>query len=198
MDNDPDTSPKIAQRLHGDPDPQTQVERMIRVDHAGEYGAARIYEGQLAVLGNRPVGDAIRAMAEQEQRHLDTFDRMVVDRRVRPTALSPVWHVAGYALGVATAVMGERAAMACTVAVEEVIEEHYARQSEQLGDDEAELRDVIDEFRRDEIEHKTIGLDHIAGDNNVDVGAEPAGAYPALSQAIKSGSRLAIWLSTRV
>ena len=113
---------------------------------------------------------------------------------MRPTALSPLWHVAGYALGVATAAMGERAAMACTVAVEEVIEEHYARQSERLGEGEAELREVIDEFRRDEIEHKEIGLDHIgaAGDE------EGVVAYPVLSQAIKSGSRLAIWLSTRL
>ncbi|MDH3738734.1 MAG: demethoxyubiquinone hydroxylase family protein [Alphaproteobacteria bacterium] len=194
MEKDSERSRTIADRLHGDPDPQTQVERMIRVDHAGEYGAARIYEGQLAVLGDRPVGDAIRAMAEQEQRHLDTFDKLVVDRRVRPTALSPVWHVAGYALGVATAMMGERAAMACTVAVEEVIEEHYARQSERLGEDEAELRGVIDEFRRDEIEHKEIGLEHIVAEGDDD----PAGAYPVLSQAIKSGSRLAIWLSTRL
>jgi ubiquinone biosynthesis monooxygenase Coq7 len=185
---------RIAQRLHGDPDPQTQIERMIRVDHAGEYGAARIYAGQLAVLGERPVGEAIRAMAEQEQRHLDTFDRLVVERRVRPTALSPVWHVAGYALGVVTAAMGERAAMACTVAVEDVIETHYARQSEQLGEDEAELREVIDEFRRDEIEHKEIGLDHIGATG----AADPAAAFPVLSQAIKSGSRLAIWLSTRL
>ncbi len=192
MDTDEkEDRPHLAgQRLHGDPDPQTDVERMIRVDHAGEYGAARIYEGQLAVLGKRPVGEQIRAMADQEQRHLETFDRMVVERRVRPTALSPVWHVAGYALGIATAMMGERAAMACTVAVEEVIEEHYARQSERLGDDEAELRDVIDEFRRDEIEHKEIGRDHIGGD-------AAATAYPVMSQAIRSGSRLAIWLSTR-
>ena len=190
----PSRPERITQRLHGDPDPQTQIERMIRVDHAGEYGAARIYAGQLAVLGERPVGEAIRAMAEQEQRHLDTFDRLVVERRVRPTALSPVWHVAGYALGVATAAMGERAAMACTVAVEEVIEAHYARQSEQLGEDEVDLREVIDEFRRDEIEHKEIGLDHIGA-----AGAgDPAAAYPVLSQAIKSGSRLAIWLSTRL
>ncbi len=188
-----ETPARIAQRLHGDPDPQTQIEQMIRVDHAGEYGAARIYEGQLAVLGDRPVGEQIRAMAEQEQRHLDTFDRLVVERRVRPTALSPVWHVAGYALGVATAMMGERAAMACTVAVEEVIEEHYARQSDQLGEGEAELREVIDEFRRDEIEHREIGLDHIGGGD-----VEGATAYPVLSQAIKSGSRLAIWLSTRL
>jgi ubiquinone biosynthesis monooxygenase Coq7 len=198
MEKDSDTPRQITNRLHGDPDPQTQIERMIRVDHAGEYGAARIYEGQLAVLGKSPVGDTIRNMAEQEQRHLETFDRMVVDRRVRPTALTPVWHVAGYALGVATAMMGERAAMACTVAVEEVIEEHYARQSEQLGEDESELRDVIDEFRRDEIEHKNIGLEHISGEDNVDMGEAPAGAYLVLSQAIKTGSRLAIWLSTRV
>lgn len=198
MEKDSDTPRQITNRLHGDPDPETQIERMIRVDHAGEYGAARIYEGQLAVLGDSPVGDTIRAMAEQEQRHLETFDRMVVDRRVRPTALTPVWHVAGYALGMATAMMGERAAMACTVAVEEVIEEHYARQSEQLGEDESELRDVIDEFRRDEIEHKNIGLEHISGEDGVHMGDEPAGAYPVLSQAIKTGSRLAIWLSTRV
>ncbi len=187
--------PRLAgQRLHGDPDPETLVARMIRVDHAGEYGAARIYAGQLAVLGKRPVGAAIRAMAEQEQRHLDAFDRLVVERRVRPTALSPVWHAAGYALGVASALMGERAAMACTVAVEEVIEQHYAGQSAQLGDDEAALRQTIDEFRRDEIEHKEIGLDHIGAGR----GGDPAAAYPLLSHAIKSGSRLAIWLSTRL
>lgn len=199
MEKDKEDKPHpTGQRLHGDPDPRTQVERMIRVDHAGEYGAARIYEGQLAVLGRRPVGDEIRAMVEQEQQHLETFSRMVVERRVRPTALTPVWHVAGYALGVATAMMGERAAMACTVAVEDVIEKHYARQSAQLGDDESELRDVIDEFRDDEIEHKTIGLDHIsaAGDNGGN--GEPETAYPVLSQAIKTGSRLAIWLSTRL
>jgi len=106
MDTDTqDEPPLTGRRLHGDPDPHTQVERMIRVDHAGEYGAARIYAGQLAVLGRKPVGDTIRAMAEQEQRHLETFDRLVVERRVRPTALSPVWHVAGYALGVATAML---------------------------------------------------------------------------------------------
>ena len=198
MEDRKDKPRPAGQRLHGDPDPRTRIERMIRVDHAGEYGAARIYEGQLAVLGRSPVGDEIRAMAAQEQHHLDTFSRLVVERRVRPTALTPVWHVAGYALGVATAMMGERAAMACTVAVEDVIEKHYARQSAQLGDDESDLRDVIDEFRADEIEHKEIGLDHIgaAGDNG-GAGA-PETAYPVLSQAIKTGSRLAIWLSTRL
>ena len=105
-------------RLPGDPGDAERVARMIRVDHAGEYGAARIYDGQLAVLGRTPVGPVIRDMAEQEKAHLETFDRMLVERRVRPTALAPLWHVAGFALGAASALAGPRAAMACTVAVE--------------------------------------------------------------------------------
>ena len=120
MNNEPEqvTHPAITgeDRLPGDPDPKTLVERMIRVDHAGEFGAARIYEGQLAVLGRRPIGDTIRHMAAQEQKHLDAFDKLIAERRVRPTVLSPVWNAAGFALGAATAAMGERAAMACTVA----------------------------------------------------------------------------------
>jgi ubiquinone biosynthesis monooxygenase Coq7 len=176
-------------RLPGDPDPRTLIERMIRVDHAGEYGAARIYDGQLAALGNRPVGETIRRMAEQERRHLEAFDRLVVARRVRPTALAPVWHATGFALGAASAMLGERAAMACTVAVEDVIQQHYAEQAEKLGDDEAELRATIEEFRADEIEHHDIGL----ADE-----AELAPGYRLLSEAVKAGSRLAIWLSTRV
>ena len=107
--------------------------RMIRVDHAGEYGAVRIYEGQLAVLeartGSRDAAATIRKMAQQEQHHLETFDKLIVERRVRPTALEPIWRIAGFALGAATALMGEKAAMACTAAVEEVIDEHYARRS---------------------------------------------------------------------
>ncbi|MFQ5972496.1 MAG: demethoxyubiquinone hydroxylase family protein [Alphaproteobacteria bacterium] len=178
-----------ADRLPGDPDRETLLARIIRVDHAGEHGAARIYDGQLAVLGDRPAGAVIRRMAEKERRHLDTFDRLMVERRVRPTALSPVWHVAGFALGAATALMGERTAMACTVAVEEVIDEHYARQAARLGDDEAELRGTIEDFRADEIEHRDIGLDH---------GAEDIPGYRALTAAIKAGSRLAIWLSSRL
>ncbi len=184
-----DTTRDATQRLHGDPDPQTRIERMIRVDHAGEYGAARIYQGQLAVLGDRPVGDAIRAMAAQEQRHLDTFDQMVVDRRVRPTALAPVWHAAGFALGVGTALLGAHAAMACTEAVESVIDEHYAQQAERLGEDEAELKATIEEFRAEEIEHRDTAARH---------GAAQAPGYEVLSGAIKAGTRLAIWLSTRV
>src|SRR3974390_122965 len=102
-------------RLPGDPSAERQIARMIRVDHAGEYGAKRIYDGQLAVLGRRKSAATkkILHMAEQEQRHLDAFEKLVIERRVRPTALSPLWHVAGFALGAATALLGERAAMAC-------------------------------------------------------------------------------------
>jgi len=165
------------------------IARMIRVDHAGEYGAARIYEGPLAVLGRSPAAPVIRRMAEQDKRHLAEFDRLVVQHRVRPTALSPLWHAAGFALGAATALMGERAAMACTAAVEEVIDEHCRGQSEALGDEQTALKSFIDEFRRHEIEHRDVALAH---------GAADAPASAALSAAIKAGSRLAIWLSTRL
>ncbi len=176
-------------RMPGDPDPEEMKRRMIRVDHAGEYGALRIYEGQLAVLGRTPVGEVIQKMADGERRHLAVFEKMIVKRRVRPTLLSPLWHVAGFALGAGTALMGEKAAMACTVAVEEVIDEHYARQAEALGADDKELKSVIEEFRDDEIAHGETARDH---------GATEAPAYEALSAAIKAGSRLAIWLSTRI
>lgn len=179
----------VPPRLPGDPPRAEMVARMIRVDHAGEYGAARIYDGQLAVLGRSAVAPVIRRMAEQEKRHLAAFDRLVVERRVRPTLLSPLWHVAGFALGAGTALLGERAAMACTVAVEEVIDEHYRRQTEQLGDAEPELKKAVEEFRADELHHRDTGLAH---------GAEAAPGYAALSAAIKTGSRLAIWLSTRI
>ncbi|MFI5020856.1 MAG: demethoxyubiquinone hydroxylase family protein [Alphaproteobacteria bacterium] len=176
-------------RRPGDPDREELVKRMIRVDQAGEYGAKRIYAGQLAVLGRSLGAGVIRKMAEQEERHLAAFDKLIVERRVRPTALQPLWYVTGFALGAATALLGERAAMACTVAVEEVIDAHYARQATALGDDEAELRERIEEFRAHEIEHKETALAH---------GAEAAPAYPLLSGAIKAASRLAIWLSTRI
>ena len=176
-------------RRPGDPDREELVKRMIRVDQAGEYGAKRIYAGQLAVLGRSLGAGVIRKMAEQEERHLAAFDQLIVERRVRPTALQPLWYVTGFALGAATALLGERAAMACTVAVEEVIDAHYARQATALGDDEAELRERIEEFRAHEIEHKATALAH---------GAEAAPAYPLLGGAIKAVSRLAIWLSTRI
>jgi ubiquinone biosynthesis monooxygenase Coq7 len=165
------------------------VERMIRVDHAGEYGAKRIYQGQIAVLGHGPKGELLRHMQAQEQVHLDRFADLIARRRVRPTALLPLWHLAGFALGAATAALGEKAAMACTVAVEEAIDEHYARQAEALGPEEAELRSTIETFRAEELEHRDIGLEH---------GAEQAPGYRVLSRLIKAGCRAAIAVSERV
>lgn len=176
--------------MPGDPSPRQMLERLIRVDQAGEYGAVRIYQGQRAVLGKNPAcAQMLRHMEEQEQHHLATFNKLIAERRVRPTLLTPLWHLAGFALGAGTALMGEKAAMACTVAVEEVIDEHYAAQAEQLGEDEAELLETVQKFRAEEVEHRDMGLAH---------GAEQALGYPLLSAAIKTGSRLAIWLSERI
>jgi len=177
-------------RLPGEPDRAQALARMLRVDQAGEYGARRIYEGQLAVLGRNAGDGSIRRMYEQELAHLERFDSLLVERRVRPTALQPLWHVAGFALGAATAMLGERAAMACTVAVEEVIDEHYAGQVAALAEarEEIELRDTLEQFRVEEVEHRDIGLAR---------GAEEAPGYEVLSAAVKAGSRLAIWLSQR-
>jgi ubiquinone biosynthesis monooxygenase Coq7 len=175
--------------MPGDPGREELLARMIRVDHAGEYGAVRIYEGQLAILGDTPAGPALTRMAAQEREHLKTFDSLVIGRQVRPTLLSPLWHAAGFALGAVTALMGKEAAMACTVAVEEVIEAHYARQAEALGGTEPELRRTFETFRDDEIAHRDLGLAE---------GAERAPGYRLLTSAIKAGSRLAIWLSERI
>jgi ubiquinone biosynthesis monooxygenase Coq7 len=167
---------------------------MIRVDHAGEFGALRIYAGQLAVLGRDPKAAAgaaaIRRMEAQERRHFETFDRMVKERQVRPTALEPVWHVAGYALGAVTALMGEKAAMACTVAVEDAIDKHYAKQISRLSDaNDAELKDTVSRFRQDELDHRAEAVAH---------GAEQAPGYSLLSAAIRLGCRVAIRLSERI
>ena len=182
---------KSKTRLPGDPDWSQETERMIRVDHAGEYGAVRIYEGQLSVLGQSASAPAIEHMAEQERRHLDAFEKLVPGRRVRPTALLPLWHAAGFALGAGTALLGEKAAMACTVAVEEVIDEHYAAQIAKLDAEglEEDLRDTLETFRREEVEHKETAIEHGAGE---------APGYEVLTGAVKAGSRLAIWLSTRI
>lgn len=176
-------------RQPGDLTDRELIERIIRVDHAGEYGARRIYEGQLAVLGRTIHGPTIGHMKQQEEVHLDTFSRLIGERRVRPTALLPVWHVAGFALGAATALLGPRAAMACTVAVEEAIDEHYAAQAAALPEHEAGLRDTIETFRAEELEHRDIGLANEA---------EQAPAYRLLSAAIKAGCKVAIRLSERI
>jgi 3-demethoxyubiquinol 3-hydroxylase len=169
------------------------VASMIRVDHAGEYGATRIYAGQRAVFSRLPGARALAAkLARQEDDevvHKAAFDRLIAERGVRPTLLAPLWGVAGFGLGVATALMGEKAAHACTVAVEEVIEEHYAAQEAELGDSEPELKALIGKFREEEVAHKNEALAE---------GAEQAFAYPVLSAVIKAGCRLAIAASTRV
>jgi ubiquinone biosynthesis monooxygenase Coq7 len=180
--------------LPGDSLPEAETHAMIRVDHAGEYGAVRIYDGQLAVIGRGRARDEIRRMAGQEQRHLAAFDELVRARHVRPTVLQPLWHVAGYALGAATALLGTRAAMACTVAVEEVIDEHYRAQAERLGNadpalSDPELKETIEAFRADELAHRQTAIEH---------GATDAPGYELISAFVKTGSRLAIWLSTRL
>ena len=164
--------------------------RMLRVDQAGEYGATRIYAGQLAVMGDRaPHAGEIATMAAQEAGHRQKFDALIAARGVRPTALQPVWSVAGFALGAATALLGPEAAMACTAAIETEIEKHYTAQLDELGDDDPELAGMIREFRDDEREH------HAAA---IAAGAERAPAYPLLSGAIRLGCRMAIRLSERV
>lgn len=163
---------------------------MIRVDQAGEYGAARIYAGQLAVLGNRhPSSRPIRHMAAQEQRHLERFNAMAAERGVRPTLLQPFWHVAGFALGAVTAAIGPEAAMACTAAIETEIDRHYGEQLDELGENDSELSGAIADFRAEELEHKATAIAE---------GAERAPAYPLMSSAIRLGCRVAIELSKRI
>ena len=171
-------------------DPLPDAEAILRVDQAGEHGATRIYAGQLAVLGqNRPAGRVIARMAQQEQRHLDRFNMLMAERGVRPTALQPLWNVAGFALGAATALMSERAAMACTDAVETEIDRHYGRQLDELGDSDTELAADIAAFRAEELEHRDTAREH---------GAAETIGYPLLTAAIRAGCRLAIGLSKRI
>ena len=130
------------------------LEEIIRVDHAGEFGATRIYDGQIAVFGTKSeIGKTIKHMADQEQEHIETFEKLILNHRVRPTALLPIWNVAGYILGTATAMMGEKAAMACTVAVEKVIGDHYNKQLSLLKEDHKKLKATIKKFAQDELEH---------------------------------------------
>jgi len=163
---------------------------MLRVNQAGEYGATRIYAGQLAVLRpNCPEAKLIARMAAQEQRHLKRFNALMAERRGRPTALQPFWDVAGFALGAATALMSEKAALACTDAVETVIDKHYGRQLDQLGEEDPELASDIAQFRAEEVEHR---------DTARDAGAASAPGYPILTAAIRAGCRVAIELSKRI
>ncbi|MCW3846594.1 demethoxyubiquinone hydroxylase family protein [Sphingomonas sp. LB-2] len=163
---------------------------MIRVDQAGEYGATRIYAGQLAVMGDRsPAARLVAGMAAQEERHRAFFDAMIARRGVRPTALQPLWSVAGFALGAVTAAIGPEAAMACTAAVETEIDRHYRQQLDELGDSDQELSDAVARFRAEELEHLDTALAS---------GAEQAPVYPVLSGLIRAGCRAAIALSKRI
>ncbi|CAA9493290.1 MAG: 2-polyprenyl-3-methyl-6-methoxy-1,4-benzoquinol hydroxylase, coq7 type [uncultured Sphingomonas sp.] len=172
----------------GDRRPDTAS--MIRVDQAGEYGATRIYAGQLAVMRrNSPEAKLIARMAAQEERHLKRFNVLMSERRVRPTALQPLWNVAGFALGAATALMSEHAALACTDAVETEIDRHYADQLADIGENDPELAADILEFQAEELEHR---------DTAREAGAANAVGYPILTAAIRAGCRVAIELSKRI
>lgn len=177
-----------------DSDRRQLIDRVLRVDHAGEFGADRIYAGQMAVLGKSSVGPVIKHMWEQEKHHLETMERLVVKHRVRPTLLMPFWNIAGFALGAGTALLGREGAMACTVAVEEVIGDHYNNQIRQLmadggGQRHSELLGTLKKFRDEELEHHDTGLAH---------NAEQAVAYSALKFVIQTGCRTAIWISERI
>ncbi|MGB3738191.1 MAG: demethoxyubiquinone hydroxylase family protein [Pontixanthobacter sp.] len=165
---------------------------MIRVDQAGEFGATRIYAGQLAVMGNRhPMAAEIRAMAAEEERHHEQFNALMTRRGVRPTVLHPLWSAAGYALGAGTALLGPEAAMACTAAVETEIDKHYSDQLDELEADggDPELTAMIEDFREDERNHR---------DSALAAGAENTFGYPVLSGAIRLGCRVAIKLAERI
>ena len=167
-----------------------RLDRILRVDQAGEYGAVRIYAGQMAVMGDRaPHSDKVAHMAAQEADHRAAFDALLARRGARPTALQPIWHVAGFALGAVTALMGPKAAMACTAAIETEIDNHYGHQLDELAGSDPELCDLIAQARAEEVEHRATALAS---------GAEQAPAYPLLSGAISLGCRLAIRISERI
>ena len=169
---------------------KTILDEIIRVDHAGEYGATRIYDGQIAVFGkDSKIGKTIQHMADQEQEHIEKFNELLIEKRVRPTALLPIWNIAGFALGAGTALMGEKAAMACTVAVEKVIGEHYREQQNLLEDDEKELKKTIAKFEKDELEHHDIGPEH---------DAENAPGYKVMTKVIEIGCKAAIAISKKI
>jgi len=166
------------------------LDEIIRVDHAGEYGATKIYAGQLAIFGEKSkIGKIIKYMADQEQKHIDTFNKLIIKKRVRPTALMPLWNFTGFVLGATTALLGKKAAMACTVAVEDVIGKHYEKQAKELGNKEPVLKKILLEFRNDELEHHDIGLEHEA---------EKTIGYNILTKIIKTGCRTAIEISKRI
>jgi ubiquinone biosynthesis monooxygenase Coq7 len=172
---------------------EARLSEILRVDHAGELGAVWIYRGQRAVFeaapGRGAVAGLLAGMEAHEAAHLEAFDRLLVERRVRPTLLAPIWRLAGFALGAATALMGEKAAHACTEAVETVIERHYADQIDELEDREPALAGALAGFREDELAHR---------DRAVDEGAREAPGYPVLAGLVGAACRAAIRVSERL
>jgi len=169
------------------------LEEIIRVDHAGERGAIKIYEGQLLALKtikqDNDLKDKIEQMKEQEKEHLEYFEKEIQRRKIKPTYLLPLWDVMGVALGFGTAMLGKKAAMLCTASVEEVIEDHYQNQLKRLGKDEKDLKAKIEKFRGDEIKHKNIAYKS---------GATNKGIYSIMDKVIRTGSRIAITISEKI
>ena len=169
------------------------LEEIIRVDHAGERGAIKIYEGQLLALKtikqDEALKDKIEEMKEQEKEHLQYFEKEIQKRKIKPTYLLPLWDVMGVALGFGTVLLGKKAAMLCTASVEEVIEDHYQNQLKKIGNDEIDLKAKIEKFKDDEINHKNIAYES---------GATNKGFYSVMDKVIKTGSRIAITISEKI
>ena len=172
---------------------QKILEEIIRVDHAGERGAIKIYEGQLLALNtikqDEKLKTIIQEMKEQEKEHLEYFEKEIQKRKMKPTYLLPLWDLIGVSLGFGTVLLGKRAAMLCTASVEEVIEDHYQKQLKKIGNDEKELKTKIEKFKRDEINHKNTAYE---------TGASKIGIYSIMDKVIKTGSKLAITISEKI
>ena len=172
---------------------QKIIEEIIRVDHAGERGAIKIYEGQLLALKtikeNQSLKEKIEEMWEQEQEHLNYFENEIQKRKIKPTYLLPLWDIMGVTLGFTTAMLGKKATMPCTASVEEVIEDHYQNQLKKIGNDEIDLKAKIEKFKRDEVNHKNIAYE---------TGATNKGLYSVMDKVIKTGSRIAITISEKI
>lgn len=183
------SKPNTPHRDHGAAPSQQRLAEMLRVNHAGEYGAVRIYAGQQRFARSTRQRALVAEMGMHEQAHLASFNQLLADRQVRPSLLLPLWHVAGYGLGAVTALMGDAAAMACTEAVETVIEQHYNNQLATLRGHDDALAATIEQFKEEEVAHKDLASAE---------GAANAPAYPMLTGLIKLGSRLAIKLSEKL
>ena len=172
---------------------QKILEEIIRVDHAGERGAIKIYEGQLLALKtlkqDESLKDKIEKMKEQEKEHLEYFEKEIQKRKIKPTYLLPLWDIMGVTLGFGTALLGKKAAMLCTASVEEVIEGHYQDQLKKLGNDEMELKAKIEKFKGDEVDHKNIAYE---------AGATNKGLYSIMDKIIRTGSKIAITISEKI